>query len=203
MSVMKYTFICALIFSLLTSFAFAQEQAKPLSSLPQKKEEIKLHIDGKKEELKIQIEEKRVEIKNQFDLQKNGTTTRLQFFAQERVTKIVSLIFQQFEAVLVKFDGITLRLQARIQKLNDQGISTTVSETLLLNAQSKIQESTTLIVATKLELESAIAGEISKEQIKNSIDACKTSLKETQEALIDVINSLKQLDGSEEDLFAE
>jgi len=189
------------IFFALSAVVFAQEIDAPLPLL-QKREEIKQHIEQKQIELHPQIQEKRQEIQNQVETE-GEQKTKLQILAQERVLKIVSLVFEQLEAVLVKFDGIVVRIEARIAKLNEQGTSTTKTEQLLLEAKTQIEDSTALIAATKIELQTSIMTETSKEDIKKSIEACKTSLKETQQVLIDVIVSLKNLGNSDEELIID
>jgi hypothetical protein len=173
------------IFPLCTS---AQEENL---TIPQKHEEIKQKIEEKINNLQTQIEEKRVEIKEQIRSTQEDQQTKLQILAQERVSKIITQIFEQFEAMIVKFDGIILRVENRISKLDEENIDTTQSKELLLESKEKLEEATALIAATKLELQTMLLSEISKEQIKTSIVLCKDSLKEVKQSLVHVINSIK------------
>jgi hypothetical protein len=198
---MKQLILFIFIFSAISYFAFAQDDT--LLPIIQKREDIKQYVEEKEQELHSQIQEKRQEIQVQIETQGGEEKTKLQILAQERILKIVTHIFEQLEAVLVKFDGIVMRIDARIIKLNEEGVSTTESEILLVHAKTKIEESSTLVAATKLELQKAITTEISKENIKKSIEICKISLKETQSSLIEVITSLKTEGNFEDDLLVE
>lgn len=196
---MKHVFIYITLFFAFSPFVFAQEQE--VLVIPQKQEEIKKHIEEKRTALQSQIQEKQEEIQEQ--IRATSSKPSFEFFTQERTLKIISRIFEQFEAVLVKFDGIIIRIEARITKLNEQGISTLPIEELLLETKIQIKDSTALIIASKIELEKAIATEISKEEIKNTIEICKTSLKNTQTSLINVIVLLKNVDTSDEELLTQ
>lgn len=199
---MKKVAVTTVLFLSLTQLTFAQEVVDITSSIPQKREEIKQFIETKKAELKPIIDEKRQEIKAQIVDSKDVQKTQLQILAQQRVLKVVNSIFEVFEAVLVKFEGIIVRIEARIEKLNSQDVDTAESQALLLQAKASLKDTTALISATKIELQNAIESEISKDQIKLSIETCKKSLKGTQELLVQVISSLKN-DGDSEDLLIE
>ncbi len=200
---MKHTVIAAVLLLGLGTTVFAQETTKSTSTIPQKREEIKEKIEQKKMELQPQIEEKRQAIKEQILDKKSEKGTQLQILAQDRVSKILSHIFERFEAVLVKFDGIVLRINNRITKLQEQGVDVTESKRLLEEAIEHIEESASLIAASKIELQETLTTPTSKEDIKTTIEICKTSLKKTQQALVAVIGSLKASDGTGEELLAE
>lgn len=200
---MKHTFLYLIIFFAINNVAFAQENEKNLLPIPQKREEIKQYIEEKKSELQPQIQEKRQEIKDQIEIQGQEQKTKLQILAQERVLKIISYIFEQFDAILVKFDGITLRIDTRITKLKEQGIPTKDLEDLVLKAKLKVQNSNALIAASKIELQTSITTETSKESIKSTIESCKVSLKEAQASLVGVIDALKIIENVDEELSVE
>lgn len=166
--------------------------AEEALTIPQKRDEIKQKIEEKKFELQDEIKEKQVEIKNKIASSSEEQKIKLQIFAQERVLNILVQIFEQFEAVLVKFDGIVIRIDARITKLDESNFDTTEQKELLKIAKQNIQDSTALVAATKLELQSLVTDEISKNQIKSSIQACKDSLKKSHQSLVDVVESLKK-----------
>ena len=198
---MKHAHTIIFFFCILPIFAYAQEENL---AIPQKREEIKQKIEEKTDNLQLQIQEKRIEVKEQISLVKEDQQAKLQILAQERVSKIITQIFEQFEAMIVKFDGIILRLENRILKLEEENIDTTQSKELLAQAKLKLEEATTLIAATKLEIQTALLDDISKEQIKTSVVLCKDSLKNVKHALIEVINSLKMIgDLSLDTIFIE
>jgi hypothetical protein len=171
------------------SFVSAEEQKL---SLPQNREEIKQKIEEKKSEVQNKIEEKRAEIKGQIQQVAEEQKTEVQIFAQERILKILQQIFEKFDAVLVKFDGISERIDIRISKNEENGLDMTKQKELLAAAKENILQSTALVAATKIELDTLIkSATFSKEQIKKSVDVCKESLKTTQKSLVDVIESLK------------
>ncbi|MEN9921444.1 MAG: hypothetical protein RLZZ517_422 [Candidatus Parcubacteria bacterium] len=185
---MKYIYIPA-VFFLMFSFVSAEEQKL---SLPQNREEIKQKIEEKKSEVQNKIEEKRAEIKGQIQQVAEEQKTEVQIFAQERILKILQQIFEKFDAVLVKFDGISERIDIRISKNEENGLDMTKQKELLAAAKENILQSTALVAATKIELDTLIkSATFSKEQIKKSVDVCKESLKTTQKSLVDVIESLK------------
>ncbi len=184
--------------------AFAQEQATTTINFPQKIDEIKQHIEEKKIEFNFEIEQKRLEIKQQIELSNSlENETRLSILSHERVLKAVINVFELFDAVLVKFDGIITRIDARMSKLSEDNIDTLESEKLLDIAKEKLKESIILITSSKIELELAMEGNISKEEIKNIINSCKTSLKVTQSSLADVIDSLKSVSSDQEGISLE
>jgi hypothetical protein len=183
------------------SFVYAQEETL---IIPQKREEIKQKIEEKKSILQTQIVQKREEVKEQINSFPKEQKTKLQILAQERVLKAVTHIFEQFEATIVKFDGIILRVENRIAKLENEGVDATKTKELLEVSRVKLQETTALVAANKLELGALIATEISKDQIKTSVTLCKESLKEVKMSLIEVIDSLKLLgDVSSDSIFIE
>ncbi len=200
---MKKIILLLAAFLILGTPVFALETSTTTQAIPQKREEIKQRIEEKRMELQSQIQEKREEVKKQILEKKSDVKTRLQILAQDRVSKILLQIFERFEAVLVKFDGIVLRIETRITKLNEQDISTTESQELLILAKKQIEDSNALIAASKIELKAAVTTETSREDIRNTIEICKTSLKKSQDALIAVIASLKSVEGSDEELSVE
>lgn len=191
---MKQIIFYTVLFFAFSTPVFAQQQSTSTISFPQKTQEIKQHIEEKKIDLSLEIQQKRQEIKSHIESGNLENKSKLQILSQERVFKIVTNVFELFEAVLVKFDGITTRIDLRISKLKEGGVNTEESENLLMIAKQKIKESTTLITASKIELQEAIKNEITKETIKSITDSCKNSLKETQNSLINVITSLKSSD---------
>ena len=202
---MKNTHTTILATTLFVSFIFSNVFAQEETLIiPQKREEIKQKIEEKKGALQVQIEQKREEIKEQIDSVPEEQKTKLQILAQERVLKVLTHIFEQFEATVVKFDGIILRIENRIAKLENENIDVSQTKELLAVSKTKLQETTTLIAATKIELETLISSEISKDQIKTSVTLCKESLKEVKASLIEVIDSLKLFgDLSAESIFIE
>lgn len=197
---MKYSSITLCGIFLLTNFVYAEEN----TFIPQKREEIQQKIAEKKIELQFQIELKREEIQQKIESLPKEDKRTLQFFAKERVSKAISHIFEQFEAVIVKFDGIVFRIENRIIKLEKEGVNVEKPKEMLVASKIKVQESATLVAATKIELQALILGEVSKDQIKTSIELCKKSLEDTKQSLIEVVESLKILgDISSDTLFIE
>lgn len=191
---MKYKAIVLIISLLYVTPLFAQEQNVQIL---QTREEIRQKISEKNLELQVQILEKQAEIKTQINsFASENQKTKLQIFAQERILKTLTKIFDRYEAVLIKFDGIVARIDTRIAKLEETNINTDSQKQLLALAKQNIQDSTVLLAATKLELENLIKAEVSKEQIKMSIELCKTSLKATHQSLLAVIATFKSEDTS-------
>lgn len=169
----------------------------------QRRDEIKAHFEEQKIKLGSKVEEKRQEIKKRLEERKIDSKTRLEEGSKERILKITNHIFDKSEAFLVKFDGIVDRIEERITKLKDSGADTSEAENLLDQAKVKIEDTTTLLVATKLELQNSIDTETSKEEIKITIQDIKTSMKETHASLVKVIESLKNLGSSDEKTLTE
>lgn len=197
---MKKTILPLALFLLIGTSVYAQETSVTTATFPQKREEIKQRIEEKKNELQPLIEKKREEIKKQISEDQGEIKTKLQFFAQDRVSKVLIQIFERFEAVIIKFDGVVLRLENRITKLDEQNIDTTIPKELLLEAKTDIAQAIALITASKIELQKTLTQETSKEELKKTIEVCKTSLKEVQSSLIAVVISLKNLGETEDEL---
>ena len=183
---MKYIF--AVLFFASYSFVNAQEST---ISIPQKRVEIQQKIDEKKLILESQIQQKRLEIKEKIDALTPEQKPQFQIFAQEKTLKVISQIFERFEAVLVKFDGIILRTEAKITVLEEAGQDTLIAKELLETAKQDLASSTVLIAASKLELQDSVSKGITKDQIKIIVDLCKESLKNTQQTLMLVVENLK------------
>jgi hypothetical protein len=187
---MKYKAIILIISLLYITPVFAQEQDLQIL---QTREEIREKILFKNSELQEKIELKRIEIKQKIEAISEEQKIKTNILIQERVLKIIIQVFEQLEAMIVKFDGIVIRIENRIAKLDAEDIDTSNTKELLIESKTKIEEATVLIAATKLELESRISTEISKEEIKASIELCKNILEETRLSLIKVVRSLKLL----------
>lgn len=195
---MKQTILSFALFLILGTTVFAQETSLTIDALPQNRQEIKERITQKNIELQSQIEQKRLEIKEQNQKKEITTKVQLQIVAQDRVSKIVSQIYEKLEAILVKFDGITIRIEARIQKLKDKGMNTENAEALLTISKVNIEDTTTLIAASEFEIQNSLETKTSVEVIKSAIEECKISLKTIQSGLVEVVSSLKILGDTEE-----
>jgi len=180
--------------------ASAQEATSSLEQFPQTKEEIHTYFDARSSEFSVQVEEKQKEIRAQFEIQKEVNPG--QVILQDKLGKILSRIFERFEAVVVRFDGILERITARLEKLDEQNIDTSVVKKSIEEARARSAESIILISATQKELEDAVANGVSREQIRNSVTLCKESLKTTQDALTRVVEDLKNI-SAEEDISLE
>jgi hypothetical protein len=199
---MKYILIIVSILFVFETPVFAEESTStPLYRLPQNRQEIKQKIEEKKIKLETRIQDKQQEIKSFIEEKKEGQKTKLDIFTQQRVATILANIFERFDAVLVKFDGVVTRIESRITKLKEENVDTSASEKLLTQAKTKIEDATTLIAASKIELQTAITTQTSKQDIKDTLKICKTSLGETQQALISVITSLKGLSDVNDELL--
>ncbi len=184
---MKYILIVS-FFLFPLSFVFAEDSSV---TIPKTVEEIKQAVSEKKVKFKTEIEQKSLIIREDF-LNNIDKKAEIQIFTQQKLAQNTSEVFEKFEAVLVKFQGISDRIDVRIQKLEEKGVNTTKQKELLLIAKQNIAQSFVLISAIRSEIEpNIVMTPISKEYIQKYIFDVKENLKNTQKSLVDVIVSLK------------
>jgi hypothetical protein len=182
------TFIFLLLFLGLVSTTNAQESQ---IQIPQSKEEIQLRLETKKQTLQTQITQKRQEIKDA--LAGSSDSIKLPITAQERVSKATAIIFDRLEAFIIRYDGLIQRLETRISNTPESDTKIKATQ-LLLDAKINLNESTTLILATRKEIEDSLLTKTSLEIIKTNVEICRASLKKTHDALLLTIRSIKAVD---------
>jgi hypothetical protein len=186
----KYIALYILMFCLSTGFVYAQEL--PNSNLPvQTRDEIQEKIFQKRIELETRIQEKQIEIKNKIQQDLETQKIRLPFSAQGRVLVVLEKIFNRFDAVIVKYYGLTSRIESRIQKMKNEGVDTVKAENLLLIAKTKLDDSSSYAIASREELKKVIQQDSSKEIVQTTINQITNDLKESYDALLNVIVELK------------
>lgn len=186
----KYIALYILMFCLSAGFVYAQEL--PNSNLPvQTRDKIQEKIFQKRIELETRIQEKQIEIKNKIQQDLETQKIRLPFSAQGRVLIVLEKIFNRFDAVIVKYYGLTSRIESRIQKMKSEGIDTVKAENLLLIAKTKLDDSSSYAIASREELKKVIQQDSSKEIVQTTINQITNDLKESYNALLNVIVELK------------
>lgn len=173
---------------------------EPLDAFPQTKEQIQAYFDARSAEFSVEVQEKQKEISSQFQVSTDISPG--QVILRDKIAEVLGRVFERFEAVIVRFDGIVQRINVRIEKLEEQGTDTEQVKLSLQEAQIEIKKSIILILAIQTELKLAISQGTSREQIKNMVDTCKDSLKTTQTALERVVEGLKNI-SEEEDISLE
>jgi len=190
----KFILLGLSIFILTGVFVYAQEdetEENPPARMIQNREEIRDRMQEKREEMRGEISEKREEVRQTITERKEARKVQLQANAQERVLKITGKIFERFDAVLIKFDGITQRIESRITKLEEEGSDMTEARSALEDAQSNATETTALILATKEEIELLVSDESSKEGIRTLMTQVKVSLQETKKSFLKIISLIE------------
>lgn len=178
------------MFCLSANFVHSQEIGN-LNVPVQTRSEIQEKILQKRIELQTQIQEKQIEIKSKIQQDLEIQKVRLPFSAQGRVLIALEKIFNRFDAVIVKYYGLTSRIESRIQKMKDEGVDTVKAENLLLIAKTKLDDSSSYTVASREELKNIVQQDSSKEIIQTTINQITNDLKGSYEALLNVIVELK------------
>jgi len=180
-------------FLLLPLHIHAQEVA-----FPQNINEIKQKIDHKRNPLSERIELKKQELQ-----QKRATTTdsSIQILTQEKVSKIIEHTFNKFEAVLVRFDGIVARLEVRISKLEQNNAGVVELKESLDKVKISIDDAYVLILASKEDFPKEDVVSLNKDEIKQSFAEYKKSLKNIQDSLLSISQSLRNKDNLEDEEF--
>jgi hypothetical protein len=186
----KYIALYILMFCLSANFVHSQEIGN-LNVPVQTRSEIQEKILQKRIELQTQIQEKQIEIKSKIQQDLEIQKVRLPFSAQGRVLIALEKIFNRFDAVIVKYYGLTSRIESRIQKMKDEGVDTVKAENLLLIAKTKLDDSSSYTVASREELKNIVQQDSSKEIIQTTINQITNDLKGSYEALLNVIVELK------------
>lgn len=149
-----------------------------------KRATIKEQLEAKKEEIKSSVAERRENVANKI---------------QERAFNFVEKVKERLEAAINRLEVLAQRIESRITKMKEAGISTTEAEKLLKIAKDKInkaEENVSLIsLTTDLPTTtSSTTSEILRSAFatsKSQIEQAKKDLKSAHAALVDVINSLK------------
>jgi hypothetical protein len=186
--IMKKSIIFTIFLLCISNTTFAQNIPNNQNQ-SQNKIEIDQKITEKRALLQSEIDKKKAEVRTLIESKKQDNVSAIQVLARERILKAIEVLFERMEAFIVRYDKIITRLENRISTMNPE--SQTEAQALLAVAKSNLNDSITLISATKSELTNTLQTQTAPETIRMIISISTESLKKTHESLIDVIRSLK------------
>ncbi|MFA5751176.1 MAG: hypothetical protein WC898_02700 [Candidatus Paceibacterota bacterium] len=143
------------------------------------KESITEELKAKREALRIEAEARKAEIQAKVvENTENKIQTR---------NEVRNRIFSSFATMIENLSQINERIKSRIQKMKDDGISSSYAEEMITNAENQllISINSTEEVNTKIDENATI------EEIRKSIESTKSSLKEAHGYLLKAVNELK------------
>lgn len=113
------------------------------------------------------------------------------------ITTRISVIFARFDAVNNRLTNLEQRISSRIAKLEQEGKDMSEAKNLLDIAKIKIEEAKFAADKSELSIDELIdLEEINKKEIKEDVKAAKESIKLAHEALINVVVSIKNTNGT-------
>jgi chromosome segregation ATPase len=141
--------------------------------------------------LKEKVEAKRDEVKNKIEERKDDARERI----ETRFAKFMAKVVERLNAAAGRFDKITLRIESRLTKLEDEGADESKARALLITAKQKLDIARISINNVNIAASSTISASTTLKMnypaIKNVVEKAKDDLKATQAALVDVIRNIK------------
>ena len=132
-------------------------------------------------ERKAELLEKRVEIK-----------ARLNTRAKAMIANSFSRIETHLDKVISRFEAANERIETHIDRLREKGVDVSNSVDLFARAQAQLEITTEVIADTKAAIKTELEKEdVSRDAIHALVQVAKDSIKETHEAYVDTLVSLK------------
>lgn len=152
-----------------------EARAEIKAQLEARGEAIRTLVGEKREAIKELIGEKREAMQERAEAAKEKAKERF----GEGVQRSVNAIVERLKAAVERLNNIAERTEARIGKLQAEGLAMTESVELLAEAKLDIAAAGDKVVAVSAALEAALASETPKEQMT----AVRAAVKEAEEAL--------------------
>lgn len=192
--------ICVLLLAMIQSEVSAQEVEENQEPIIFDRNESKAKFEERKEQIQQKVEEKRLEIKESVSQMQGERRIKLHEQAQERVFTAIDKVLSRFEAVTVRYDGLTIRIQSRIDKMNQDGLDTSSALQLFIIAQENLDNSVADIAVAREKIKNMLQEESSKETLKALVLDLKTSLRTTHVSYIETVKALKEISLDSEEI---
>ncbi len=145
------------------------------------REETRVEFQARVEDRKEVMLQNRAEIK-----------ARLEAEAKTRIASIIDRISAHFDRIILRFEQASDRLETRIASLEDRGVDVSVSVELFAQAEAQLEVTKDVIVQVEADIETELEQEeVSRDNIMALVEIAKTSVRETQDAYVSVIRSLR------------
>lgn len=141
------------------------------------------------EDRQERLENRKVEIQERME----DRGVHLDERKQDRIKNFIEIIFNRFTAATERLDGLSERIQNRIDKFEERGVDVTEPQNLLDEATVLIDSLISDIRSVKDDLGASLEENPSREEIREVITGLKDKLKEAHATLVESIRSLKSL----------
>jgi division protein CdvB (Snf7/Vps24/ESCRT-III family) len=119
--------------------------------------------------------------------------TKLQEEVKVKVENILNNIYVKLSEVITKLNVIANKLDQKITELDEKGVNTGNSKTLLIEARTKIVLASSKLETSKMILSNVLETEVSKGDVRSIVEATGESIKSAHSALTSVIKELKDV----------
>lgn len=151
-----------------------EKRAKLIDEAKKKREEFKTKAEARKVELKKKLGEKRA----------------------ENIEKFFLKMVEKFESAVDRLGKFADRIEARLNKAEDNGKNVTALKDKLAKAREKITAASSAIAGAKARYEEAIKDpdfKVAFKKVKEVVAGLSKTVREAHAALVDVVNSIKGL----------
>lgn len=144
---------------------------------------------GNVEDMQERMMERRERFASTSILMKGEFSERVKEMVGKRAEHAASL----FDAMVLRLQGLSERIAARIETLKERGVDTSDAEALLAEANEKIDDAETAIQEVKDAMSDALESETPREEMQNVktlAQTAKEAVKAAHEALVETITAL-------------
>lgn len=164
-------------------------------------EEKRMQFEERKGELKSKLEVKRGEIQQKIEERKQNIAEKrikLKGEVKNKVENILGNVYDRLNQIIQKLNNLAIRLNTKIDSLEQEGVNTGNAKSLLSLAQEKIDAAISELEASKSALDTSLETEVSKGDVRSTIDSLKSSIKSAHLALVEVVKEIKGLKANTE-----
>ena len=202
----------------LTPFLAFADTADTRANMQEKSQELRQNVQKKRQELKADVkikleavrkeaQEKRMKLldeskKKREEFKEKAQTRREELKKKmgekraENIEKYFLKMIEKFESAVDRLEKFADRIEARLNKEEDNGKNVTALKDKLAKAREKITAASSAIAGAKARYEEAIKDpdfKIAFKKVKEAVASLAKTVREAHAALVDVVNSIKGL----------